>query len=1021
MSTPASEIIHYLTEVDNLCRGGNAAEYSCRPALKSLFEKITTGLTITSEPKHIACGAPDYIITKGNIPLGCIKVKDINAEVNNKPNEEQFDCYKQSLGNLIITDYLTFQLFVEGEFAVSVTLANMSGNGIVPDKEQFNAFLELVKQFNGYSGRTICNSEQLAKMMADKAKLLAAIIRTVLKGKSEDDTLTGQYESFKKILIHNLDIAKFADIYAQTLACGLFAARLNQTDGQSFTRCLAPHLIPQSNPFLRKFFYYIAGTDLDSRITWIVDALADLFNCAAAEEIKKEFGRAGEDPYIHFYETFLAEYNPALRERRGVYYTPLPAVKFIVQAVDDILKTEFNLKDGFADHSKIKRVMPVKQGGAESVELHKVQILDPAAGTGTFLAEVIDRIYSYFEKNKGAWQDYCEKHLIPRLNGFEYLMAPYAMAHFKLGMKLKETGYTFKDESRLRVYLTNSLEETPKGTTGLFMGKWLAAEAEEAKGIKNDMPVMVIIGNPPCFSKSANITAEDFLAPYKKEPGSTEKLKERNPKWLNNDYVKFIRYGESHIEKYGDGVLAYINNHSFLDNPTFRGMRWNLLKTFDKIYILDLHGSSKKKETAPDGSKDKNVFDIQAGASINLFIKTGLKKEDELAAVYYYGLYGERETKYRFLLENTLSTINWKIIPLEEPQYFFTEKNFDNKVLYEEGFYANDLFIANSMGITTAHDGIFICDNIDMLLENIAEYFQIEPNMKNIKKIAYRPFDNRFIYYDTDRLERPRRKLMEHLQNEDNFSLCLIKVNRDYQYKVLITNLMTDKTVLSPHDNANIFPLYIYPFDNSNERTPNLNRNIVSSFSGKTGLSFTSEKQDNADTFAPIDLLDYIYTVLYSSKYRTKYREFLKIGFPRIPYPSDAAMFQKLAAIGSVLRDLHLLENVSPEIDLAGFPVTGTNEIKNINYKAEKIFINKQQYFENVPSGAWSYYIGGYQPAQKWLKDHKGRILSCEEIEHYQKIITVLKRTIEIQQQIDEVIENVWKGCKRETDGKGRV
>jgi hypothetical protein len=455
MSTPQTDIAHYLIEVDKLYRAGNATEHSYRPALKTLFEKITAGLTITNEPKHIACGAPDYIITKAGIPLGYIEAKDIPVGVDNKLNKEQFDRYKQSLGNLIITNYLVFQLFVDGDLLVSVSLANESRGSIKADKEQFPAFLELVDRFTQYSGKTIYNSEQLAKMMAEKSKLLAAIIKTALKEKADDDTLSGQYEGFKKILIHNLEVSEFADIYAQTLAYGLFAARLNQKDNQQFTRYLAPHLIPQSNPFLRKFFNYVAGINLDSRITWIVDALADLFNCVAVEEIQKEFDKAAQDPYIHFYETFLAEYDPALRETRGVYYTPVPVVKFIVRAVDDILKSEFNLQKGLADYSKIERAIPGKDGKPETVELHKVQILDPAAGTGTFLAEVVDTIYSYFSKNKGAWLDYCDKHLIPRVNGFEILMASYAMAHFKLDMKLKETGYAFKDDSRLQVYLTN--------------------------------------------------------------------------------------------------------------------------------------------------------------------------------------------------------------------------------------------------------------------------------------------------------------------------------------------------------------------------------------------------------------------------------------------------------------------------------------------------------------------------------------------------------------------------------------
>ncbi|MDR2344277.1 MAG: N-6 DNA methylase [Spirochaetaceae bacterium] len=1046
MSTPSAEISHYISEVDKLYRDGNATEHSYRPALKNLFEKITTGLTITNEPKHIACGAPDYIITRGSIPLGYIEAKDIPIGVDNKQNKEQFDRYKQSLGNLIITNYLTFRLFTDGEFVVPATLATISVSGIMPDKKQFNAFLELVERFTKYSGKTIYNSEQLAKMMAEKSKLLAAVIKTALKEKADDDTLSGQYAGFKKILIHNLEASEFADIYAQTLAYGLFAARLNQKDTSQFTRYLAPQLIPQSNPFLRKFFNYVAGINLDSRITWIVDALADLFNCVAVEEIQKEFDKAAQDPYIHFYETFLAEYDPALRETRGVYYTPVPVVKFIVRAVDDILKTEFNLQKGLADYSKIKRAIPGKDGKPETLELHKVQILDPAAGTGTFLAEVIDTIYSYFSKNKGAWLDYCDKHLIPRVNGFEILMASYAMAHFKLDMKLKETGYAFKDDSRLRVYLANSLEEPPREAPELFMEKWLAEEANEANGIKNNTPVMVVLGNPPYSGESANITADDFLANYKKEPGGVNKLKERNSKWLNDDYVKFIRYGQNFIEKYGEGVLAYINNHSFLDNPTFRGMRWNLLNNFDKIYILDLHGNSKKKETAPDGSKDENVFDITVGVSVNLFIKTGKKRESELAEVFHYDMYGERETKYAYLLENTLSSMDWKTLPMEAPQYFFTEKDFGNKADYEKGFSVQELFPANSAGIVTARDEFTIHKTEKALKETIIEFLSLDneaarvkfnlgkdvrdwsvagarkdlvpnpekdpnPNFDKIAKISYRPFDIRYTYYTGHSKGfhcMPRSGIMRHFVVGENVGLVTVKrqpLQNPVSYYFVSNHLISNGYIRSDSVSIdNIFPLYLYPFDDRNERTPNLNKDIVTVFSEKTGLLFTAEKQDNENSFAPIDLLDYIYAVLYSNNYRAKYREFLKIDFPRIPYPENAEQFQKLASIGSLLRNLHLMENVSPAMDTADFPVAGTNEIETVNYRAEKVYVNKHQYFENISPEIWGYYIGGYQPAEKWLKDRKGRVLSFEDIEHYQKIITVLKITIELQVQIDEIL-----------------
>jgi type I restriction-modification system DNA methylase subunit len=400
MNALAQAISRYVTEIDKIYRTGQATEHSYRFALQTLFESCFTGLkmpfedgftgpktplkdgftgsknglTITNEPKHIECGAPDYIITRNSIPVGYIEAKDIPVGLDNKLNKEQFDRYRQSLNNLIITDYLTFRYYVDVEYRLSVTIAHESKGAIILEKDQYDAFIELVKQFVSYSGKTISASGSLAALMADKAKLLAAVIHNALKDKSDANTLTNQYESFKKILLHNLGTAEFSDIYSQTLAYGLFAARLNQTDNQTFTRFLAAQLIPQSNPFLRRFFNYIAGIELDSRIVWIVDALADLFNCVAVEDIKKEFLQANQDPYIHFYETFLAKYDPELRETRGVYYTPLPVVKFIVRAVDDILKTEFNIKSGLADHSKLK----------DADGFHKVQILDPAAGTGTF-------------------------------------------------------------------------------------------------------------------------------------------------------------------------------------------------------------------------------------------------------------------------------------------------------------------------------------------------------------------------------------------------------------------------------------------------------------------------------------------------------------------------------------------------------------------------------------------------------------------------------------------------------------
>jgi predicted helicase len=477
--------------------------------------------------------------------------------------------------------------------------------------------------------------------MAAKARLMANIIENTLEDKGinplvDGNSLDGQLKGFREVLIHDITHKDFADIYAQTIAYGMFAAKLNDAfpnpsfggetpplqkerglGGEVFTRSKAAQLIPHSNPFLRKLFQYIAGYDLDERIRWVVDDLADLFNCVDMDEITKEFDKVDHDPIIHFYETFLAEYDPALRKSRGVWYTPQPVVQFIVQAVDDILKQDFGISQGLADNS----FLPSPFGEGQGVRSHRVQIFDPATGTATFLAAVVQNIYQHFKTQQGMWQSYVDKHLIPRINGFEILMASYAMAHLKLDMLLQQTGYQPSGNKRLRIYLTNSLEEA-RAKTEIPFAQWLSDEANEANHIKQDVPVMVVLGNPPYSGESQN-SGEwigRLMLDYKKE-ASGIKLQEKNSKWINDDYVKFIRFGQYFIKKNGEGILAFINNHSFLDNPTFRGMRYSLLKTFDKIYVLDLHGNAKKKETAPDGGKDENVFDIQQGVSINIFVK----------------------------------------------------------------------------------------------------------------------------------------------------------------------------------------------------------------------------------------------------------------------------------------------------------------------------------------------------------------------------------------------------------------
>lgn len=1053
-------IQQYIENLNRKFKVGNTTEHTFRGTLEHLIESLIPEVNATNEPSGQKCGKPDYVLMKNNIPLGYIEAKDINAQdlEGKKQNKNQFDRYKSALNNLIFTDYLAFHFYRDGEkVGETISIGKIENGAIVALPQQFEQFNARLKDFCANAGKqTIRSSKKLSSMMAGKARLLSNVIELALTSDethNEDSTLKDQMTAFKDILIHDITPEGFADIYAQTITYGLFAARLHDPTLPSFSRQEAAELIPKSNPFLRKLFGYIAGPDIDDRILWIVDDLVEIFLACDVAELLKDYGKTTgmEDPIIHFYENFLSEYDPALRKARGVWYTPKPVVNFIVRAVDEILKTEFNLPQGLADTSKTtvkiqsqnydnktKKLKEFEQ------EVHRVQILDPATGTGTFLAEVVKHVHKKFKGQAGLWNNYVSNHLIPRLNGFELLMASYAMAHLQLDLLLTETGYSVKKDERFKIFLTNSLEEHHPDTGTLF-SNWLSAEANEANHIKRDTPVMCVIGNPPYSGESANKGEwiMKLMEDYKKEPGGKEKLNERNPKWINDDYVKFLRYAQHFIEKSGEGVVAFINPHGFLDNPTFRGMRWNLLKTYDKIYTIDLHGNSKKKETCPDGSPDTNVFDIQQGVSINIFVKTGKKKEDELGKVFHFDLFGKREMKYDFLNQNSLKTINYKELPNIEPNYFFIRRNFEEQNNYDLGFSINKLFTINSVGIVTARDEFTIHNTLDEIKKTIKDFLEFDDEKARIQfnlgpdvrdwqvnyarkdlqssypnkggkftKISYRPFDERWTFF-TGKSKGfhcyPRNEVMQHFLNGNNIGLITARTNKsdscDHFY--ISKNIMETKCGERTTQSA-IFPLYLYSeqkaqlnFGENTGRTPNLNAEIIKQIADGLGLAFMNEKEKNISSFAPIDVLDYIYAVLHSPTYREKYKEFLKIDFPRVPYPKDVSTFWQLVKLGGEIRQIHLLESDVVEEYITQYPESGNDAVVKIKYAEERVYINETQYFDNVPQTAWEFYIGGYQPAQKWLKDRKDRVLSFEDILHYQKIIVALTETARLMAEID--------------------
>ncbi len=1072
----------YIKNLNKAYTVRNATEHTYRIYLQELLDGLFDDkkVTVTNEPKHVRnVGAPDYSITyksfakddtKNNILIGYIEAKDIGKDLSSKQYNNQFTRYKNSCDNLIITDYMTFELYRNKKLATSLSVCELVNNKIVPLPKNFNTFITMVSNFRNFRGITIKSAEVLAEMMAAKAQMLRDTIEKSLEDTIEENkrnkTIHTQLRIFKNNLIHDITKKQFADVYAQTVAYGMLTARIHDDTLDDFSRQEAASLIPQSNPFLRGLFDYISGTNIDDRIEWIVDSLADTFRATDVNELIKDFTKktGHDDPLIHFYETFLGKYDPKLKKSRGVWYTPKSIVDFIVRACDDILKNEFNIEDGLTDESKIKiKVDDLDAGYTKSgkkrqkeIEIHKVQILDPATGTGTFLAETMKLIRKNFIGQESLWIDYVENDLKPRLNGFEILMASYAMAHFKLDLIYQDTiAKAYKNKmpenlERFNVFLTNSLEKASETNRDLFTD-WITDESLLSNKVKSQTPIMVVMGNPPYSGESSNknVFITKLMSEYKKEYDGS-KLKEKNGKWLNDDYVKFIRYSESHIQKNGEGILAFITNHSYLDNPTFRGMRFHLLNTFDKIYIIDLHGNSKKKEVCPDGSKDENVFDIMQGVAIIIGIKKKTKSK-KLAELYICDIYGERDFKYQTLNKNSLRSLSFETIAYMKPQFYFVKKDFKLQEIYNKGINVRSLFPINSVGIVTARDKFTIKDSKEMVEKQIIDFVNLEVeearikyqlgkdvrdwkvdlaqkdlldsnvDINNIVPIDYRPFDVKYTYYtgkSKGYLCMPRGQVMKHFKNHTVGLLICRQVKSSIEYNhVFITNKIFESCVVSNKTGEINYgcPLYLYPDNDSLEtkRTPNLNPKIVGDIEKSLNLKFISEKEDNKTTFAPIDILDYIYAVLYSPKYREKYKEFLKIDFPRVPYPNTKT-FWELVSLGSQLREVHLMENQKLNHQIVTLMGSGTSEISNsLNKKDVKInddgivtlSINDTMQIDNIPLVAWNLYIGGYQPAQKWLKDRRKRTLNRRDFKHYNKIIVALVETDKLMKEVDLVID----------------
>ncbi len=1017
-----SAVRDYLTQIQEKYRTDVAGEHAYRPALQELLQSADTGLSAVNDPARTEIGMPDFVVLRqpGNVPIGIVEAKDIGNQLSRTEKTEQIKRYLAH-GNLILTNYLEFRWYVNGEKIQTVRIARVKNGKIIRISKAYGDLTELLQRFARQTTQSVNSARELADRLARSAHFIAHFIEKDLKSGAPSANLKNQLAAFQKTLLPDLDIPSFADMYAQTLAYGLFASRVNYPgDPAEFSLRGAADDIPRTNPFLRDLFYH-SRFDMGRRLTWMAESLVEILRHTDMDSILAHFGqRTGQtDPVVHFYESFLSAYNPSLRETRGVYYTPEPVVKYIVRSVDHILKTRFDRPRGLADENAL--------------------ILDPAAGTGTFLYFVIEQIKEAFAGQQGLWKSYVEERLLPRIFGFELLMAPYTVAHMNLSLQLKEAGYEFKEGERLGIYLTNSLEEA-KEAPELPFANFIADEANQAAAIKRDKPIMVVLGNPPYSYNSQNKGEwiSDLVRDYYFVDGKP--LGERNPKGLQDDYVKFIRFGQWRIEQTGEGVLAFISNNGYLDNLTFRGMRNSLMNSFSEIFIVNLHGDTRKSDASLDGIRDENVFDILQGVSIVFLIRSG--KTTSLARIHYHDVRGTREKKYKVLAQSNFEEAEWELLSPQPPYFMFKPMQTIRLAEYSKLTPVIECFKDYSMGITIQNSLINFTPAADDAL-------------------SYRLFDTRYINYEISEIERPRYAIMRHLYGVENLALVTLRRPRISRFgNFWVTDDLTDKSVISSKDNAYVFPLYLYKppqdikaateadkvdeadeadevkdkddqrgrnkqvrmmdaeetdyfeFDESGRR-PNLSKSFVAELEAKLGLPFQTEGSafangDSPDWFGPEDVFYYAYAVFHSPSYRQRYAEFLKIDFPRLPLTSDMDLFAALVKLGAELVGLHLMKSSKLEEFMTKFDVDGDDEVARgypkYNEAKQRVHINKTQYFGGVSSALWDFHIGGYQVLHKWLKDRRGRKLAYDDLMHYQKIVVALSETKRIMSEIDQAI-----------------
>lgn len=1035
----------YCEEVNKYYKAGNIESSFNKPVIDLIQTFVCTAHDFSGERSGTTGENIDIKLWHENEdintipPFGAIEVKKVNGEDDRARKQILIEAKKY--GNVILTDNVIWKFYhadSDKMYNGFQLLKERGNNEYELDESKIDLFIATIKDFILEKPSNIRSSNRLAYYMSEYAKTIKTIVFNILQldsSKAMYNELFALYSKIKEELLPDLEISQFSDMYAQTIVYGLFIARYNDKTIENFTRGEAIENLSKESHLLKQFFQHIATSDnLHPTLNDSIDKLCELYSLTDLGELLNQYEK--KDTIVHFYEDFLTYYDLEQKKAFGAYYTPIEVVRFIVNMVDNVLINEFDINNGLSNNDTITinvKCDPYTVGTGKSkkvktekdIEVPKVAILDPACGTGTFGAEIIKFIKEkYFSNgNELFYKDWLqnENGLMQRLISFEIMMTSYVIAHLKIRKTLLETLGDQELDQKLpsNIFLTNTLAE-PKSIVERnsqlsffdFSGA-ITEEAENADQWKCRRPIQVIIGNPPYLASSKS---QYDISEYKYETDGKTKLKERNPKWLNDDYVKFIRFSEQHIQKDGKGILAFITNNGYLDNSTFRGMRASLLRTFDKIYILNLHGNSIKKEMTPDGKKDENVFDIRVGVSIIVAIKTTL--DDKWAQVNYAELYGTRNSKYNALEQNNIKFES--VVPDEKMAIFIPQKNEELKNEYDKGINLIQLFKISSAGVVTGRDSLTIQKNKNEIEKVILDFSTNSPeelkikynlgkdtdwtikgaiddiNSENgkIQKIAYRIFDNRWTYYTGKQNGfycRTRSEVMNNFNDDrenKNYGLIITRgdaADRDFSM-AFVTDKIVDAHITAAPTIATILPLNI-----KNEGScydTNFNKEYLEKLISHLKIVPTDQ-----------ELFDYCYGILYDINYRQKYKTFLKTDYPRVPIIENEDMLNKYAEAGKKLRELHLMErNVQKDLQLDSF--NNNLLIENIKYQDGKLNINKDTAILGITEEIYNYYIGGYQVIDKWLKSHKGENLTIDSFNHIKRIVGIIEETIKIQNEL---------------------